>query len=286
MALVLSDAVSLSPEAKEILRKLRKQMSGKTGDLAKSLREDKNFKVLLGNLQDMQEVVYGDKRKELEKQGTEFHAPIQIPLGSGEKERRSPRRGVVGDDRLDGILEKMIVFAPSDLAKGVLKKELEPLGENIIAAVKAFGVRMIILPRNQALTDLRIAGMSVVARGERTFDGRPWEQVRGIYCQDRRLIVVGEERIGNPFHSVGRHEFAHAFDHTFTTKNQRRLPLSVQLWNLFRQDREGLVSSYASTNPAEYFAESVETFFKPGGKDELQKVDPKMFQYLENLFAA
>jgi len=143
-----------------------------------------------------------------------------------------------------------------------------------------------VLERNKALTDIKINGMMIVAPSEKTFDGRPWGIVRGIYCGNRRVFVVGEEMLGESSRSVARHEFAHAYDHVFSEMNHRKLPLSVQLWNLFREERTGLVSSYAGTRPAEYFAESVEAFFQDSTRESLRQQDPRMFQYLEQLFAA
>ena len=98
--------------------------------------------------------------------------------------------------------------------------------------------------------------------------------------------MEGEELVGRPHQSGARHELAHAYDHVFSQKNQRRMPLSVQLWNSFREHRAGLVSQYAATNPAEYFAESVEAFFQEGGRESLRQKDPLMFDYLRQLFAA
>ena len=173
---------------------------------------------------------------------------------------------------IEGLQEKMIGVAKDGIAKNItnpvgihlLKQnyyymdvnELDPLGEKMLSFVKNFGVHIIILKRNENLTQRKIKGMMIAAPGERSFDGRPWEIVRGIYCPDRRLIVAGEELLGMGKRSVMRHEFGHAFDNAFTKRNQRRLPLSVQLWNSFAPTRKALPSEYASTNPAEYFAES------------------------------
>ena len=172
----------------------------------------------------------------------------------------------------------------------VQRRQHHPLPQIEIAETWTGVVEQRVMTRadqdRQALTDIKLHGMMIVAPSERTFDGRPWGAVRGIYCSDRRLFVVGEELIGRSDGSVARHEFAHAYDHTFSQKNHRRLPLSVQLWNSFRQERTGLVSAYAATNPAEYFAESVEAFFQEGARDALRQQDPLMFDYLKQLFAA
>lgn len=283
MALLISDVVLLSPEAKEILRKLRKRMQNDGGS-ARSLSRQKDIKDLIYNLQQLRDAVYKDEKEDvLESVRAQPHQ-IFIPLGVGERDeatRRASRNGQVRE-----ILDKMIVYAPNNDLRNTLMCELEVLGEKIVDTVKKFGVKIIILDRRMPLSSLKIAGMSVVARGEKTFDGRDWDTVRGLYDQSRRLMVIGEEKVGLPNCSTARHEFAHAFDHTFTTKNQRRLPLSVQLWNLFREQRRSVVSRYACTNPAEYFAESVEAYFIPAGKEYLRENDSQMFQYLETLFEA
>jgi Mlc titration factor MtfA (ptsG expression regulator) len=80
-----------------------------------------------------------------------------------------------------------------------------------------------------------------------------------------------------------RHEFAHAYEDCWSQKRQRRNPLSVELWYRFEQTRRGFVTAYASTQPAEYFAESVEAFFAPNLREQLRQVDPEMFAYLTEL---
>lgn len=289
------DMVALSPEAQEFLRVLKKY--GKDSDQVRKYLDEKDMKKLIYSYKELRDLVYGGEEEEEEeddgdpargrKKKRQKGMPavpnsmlLQFSSGSRGKAGRP-----FGWNETRDLLDKMIVHDNGSPARKELIKELEPLGMGIIQPVRAFGVHIILLPPNQNLTQIRIKGMSIVAPGERSFDGRPWEMVRGLYDNSRRIIVIGEENVGNPRHSVGRHEFAHAFDHTFSEKNQRRLPLSVQLWNLFRQDREGLITDYAGTNPQEYFAESVEAFFRQAGREELEKKDPKMFTYLENLFS-
>ncbi|MCD6310189.1 MAG: zinc-dependent peptidase [Candidatus Eremiobacteraeota bacterium] len=280
IALLLTDAVELSPAAKEILRKLRKQMSGHPQ--IGSMRDEDDIQELIYTLRQLRKAVYGKEEEEVEGEPVDVNVPKVIPL-SRKKGKRSPARGP-RDGRVADILEKMIVYAPSRDKKLSLMRELEIMGEKFLNTVRKFGVKIIILPRNQALTDLKIAGMHVVTRQEKTFDGRPWSSVRGIYDQGRRLVVLGEERIGTPYSSAARHELAHAYDHTFSSQHGRRLPLSVQLWNMFRKTRGSLISDYAGVNPQEYFAECVENFFNPTGKEKLAEQDPQMFQYLQALF--
>lgn len=283
------DVVALSPEAKELMKLIKKY--GKNSEQVAKFIKTKNMKDLLYSYKELRDLVLEDeeedenqdpaKKKKKKNKGmpltlNQFYIPLSV------KGREGGKRSM-GWTRSREMLDKMIVFSENDSRKKDLIKELDVMGENIIQMVKSFGVHIIILPRNMNLTQIRIKGMSVVSQGERTFDGRPWEYVRGLYDNSRRLIVIGEENIGLS-RSTARHEFAHAFDHTFSEKHGRKLPLSVQVWNLFRKEREGLISQYAGTNPQEYFAEAVEAFFRQNGRDKLMEEDPQMYQYLENLF--
>ncbi len=287
------DLVALSPEAREFMRLLKKY--GKDSPQMQQFLQGKNVDKLVYSYKELLDAVYRKDQDDQEEEEEEDTAQgrkkkqkrpampnsMVLQFTSGE---RSARGRTQSWSRARELLDKMIVFDPDESIRRMLIRELEVLGEEIISAVRQFGVHIIILPRNQNLTQIRIKGMSVVAPGQKSFDGRPWEMVRGLYDISRRIMVIGQENIGNPRHSTAIHEFAHAFDHTFSEKNQRRLPLSVQLWNLFRQEREGLITDYAGTNPQEYFAESVEAYFGTTARDELEKKDPKMFSYLENLF--
>lgn len=277
MALLLSDVITLSPEAQAILKKLKEKMD-ETGEGLSKIFDDEEF---MKNFQKLKSMV-GKKDRAIKEHKEPAHK-IEIQIGKGEREKT---KSTFSYTPLREKIDKMIVYSPNDASKKIILQELEVLGDNIISASKKFGVRIIILKENEAITDLKIAGMSVVGKGEKTFDGRNWEHVRGIYDQERRLIVLGEEQLGYRNRSTARHEFAHAFDHTFTTKNQRKLPLSVQLWNLFGRERKELVTEYAATNPAEYFAECVEEFFNPSGDQKLKEKDPQMHDYLKNLFMA
>lgn len=318
-ALLFTDMVNLSPEAKALLKKLRRQMAGlpdEPGD-----QESQDVKDLIVTLRQLRDLVYGKDEEEdapdeetlwesarkgrllngngkPPENGRYFHPPVTGNTRQSKAYYYNPPvmqlsstvHGGGGSARPGGvvrdIVERMIVYSPSHQARQSTIDELVVLGEKVVDTVSRFGVKLIILEPQRALTDLRLAGMSVVAPHERTFDGRPWAEVRGLYDQSRRIMVLGQEKLGQPASSAARHEFAHAFDHTFTVRHSRRQPLSVQLWNLFAEQRRGLVTPYAGTNPAEYWAESVESFFKPNGRDVLRQCDPQMLQYLEALFAS
>jgi len=284
MALLLTDVVELTPQARKILEQLRQSLGQDGAELAAALR-GKGNEQLIYTYKQLRDLVYG-KPDQPDQEGRTVDDPnaFVVPLGGKEEPRRRPRSGGMSEAR--ELVMKMIVATPSEQIKRVLATELEILGEKVIDACKRFGVRIVVLGRRQVMSELKIGGTFLVGKGEKTFDGRPWDGVRGIYDQGRRLMVLGEETVANPRHSAPRHEFAHAFDHTFTSRNQRRLPLSVQLWNLFQDDRSSLVSEYAATNPAEYFAECVEAYFRESSRAELAGRDPRMHEYLTQLFSS
>lgn len=300
--LLSEDLVDLSPEAKELLRNLHKQRTKRNGKTdSKGEQKNADFMSLLSGLEELRKEVEerqkDDDNEAFFRRGEPFVPPQlilsqHVPLPPGAARRSWDGTGAAGGAgrrSLNGaglLAKKLVAYAPRPELREIFAEELQVFGQAIIGQVKQFGVRAIILERNRALTDIKINGMMVVAPSERTADGRPWGMVRGLYCTDRRLFVVGEELLGLGVRSTARHEFAHAYDHVFSEKNGRRMPLSVQLWNSFRQKRAGLVSDYAGVNPAEYFAESVEAFFQEGARDALRQQDPQMFDYLHQLFAA
>lgn len=294
-ALIFTDVVNLSPEAKELLKKLRRQMSGQKSGAAES---QESIQDLIYSLRQLRDLVYGEAEngktdetgEEPPKQGKgraggHNGQPLMVPLGGPTRQPSRPRAARPGGALRDTV-HRMIKYGSSSQSKESVADELVVLGEKMLTDVASFGVHIVVLEPNRPLTAIRVAGMAVVAPGERTFDGRPWEQVRGLYDQSRRMLVVGEEVLGHPQRSACRHEFAHAFDHTFQERNKRLQPLSVQLWNLFAAQRKGVVTEYARTNPQEWFAETVETFFKPNGRELVAEKDPQMYQYLEALFAS
>jgi hypothetical protein len=287
------DIVSLSPEAQEFIRLLKKY--GKNSAEVKTFLKDEDVKKLIGSYKQLRELVNDDDEEEEDedpatgkkRKKNKLKGKPAVPNVMTFQLSRQAREGSgkqMDWNRVRELIDSMIAYCNDENLRKTLVLELEPLGEQIIHMVKSFGVRIIVLPKQLSLPQLKIRGMSLVGKGERTFDGRPWDVVRGIYCQDRRIIVIGEERVGQIKSSTARHEFAHAFDHTFSQKHHRRLPLSVQLWNLFRDKRGGMITDYAATNPMEYFAECVEVFFTPSGKTALMEKDRLMHDYLDKLF--
>lgn len=292
--LLTTDSLDLSPDAREFLYKLRKKMrdEGKSRGFAYSSKQD--FEALLSGLEELREELGREEQEESRHEPLEqkpfFPSVIQlssyVPRQAGQTTGwGGGAAGPAGNPAAE-LIGKMIRHAPTNEARARMVRELEPMGAVIVDKLKRWGLNVIVLDRHMSLTDLTIKGMRVVAPGEKTFDGRPWSVVRGLYDQSRRLLVVGEELLGNPGRSAARHEFAHAYDHYVQEKESRTHPLSVQLFNRFSKERSGMVSDYARTNPQEWFAESVEAFFEESARELLRSRDPLMFDYLTQLFAS
>ena len=290
----LEDMVTLSPEAKAYLKKLRRKLLKRQSEDVLDGEEDeedrpspKEFHELLNDLDTFRKQTAEAEAAQAEKKAPlkrNFIIPSVIQLSGFVPQISIPASSYRMYSPVREMIDKMIYHAPNDAAREKVQDELEPMGGQLVKLIRSFGSHIIVLDRNQALTQLKIKNMYVVAPSERTFDGRPWSQVRGLYDNARRLLVIGEEQLGQPKHSVARHEFGHAYDHAYSETHGRKLPLSVQLWNKFRKTRTGLISAYAATNPAEYFAESVEAYFQPHLRPLLEQRDPEMYTYLNELF--
>lgn len=186
-------------------------------------------------------------------------------------------------EELREILGGIIVRASNDRIKSRLIDELEPLQAYMIKACRNFGVKIGLLGRREKISDLHIDGQPLSAPGERTADGRTADSIRGFYYLNERLIVIGEEQIGAPGRLVSVHEFAHAYDHTFSENHFQSHYLSTQLWHRFSGSRLAPVTEYAGMRPEEYFAESLEAYFFPEGAAVLRRNDPEMYAFLGNL---
>lgn len=278
LALLLADLIQLSPEAKLLLKKLRTAAGDET--------EEVDWMALLRELKEKRNGGSGQSSEGENSRLNLITLPVMRPplpevlprenSNSGKKQKK--------DNEVRLLLSKMIVRSPNAHLKELLIDELEPLKLYVVNACKNFGVHILLLGKKERISDLRIHGMALAVPGEKTLDGRLKDHVRGFYYEDRRLIVLGEEQIGFPNHRTGVHEFAHAYDHTFSEKHYQMHYLSTQLWNLFGDSRGSLISSYAGISPAEYFAESMEGYFLPAKKGWLKHNDPQMYEFLSNLF--
>ena len=298
LRLLSQDELELSEEAMDLLRKHRKRKKKKRGRGRQQAQSEEEFLELLGQLEEQEPVL---TEAPLHMQESKPFLPPVITLSSyspvveQNRPKPKPRRIEEGEEvdfrrlnRAGRTALEMIVECPNKISAMRVAQDLEVFGNDMISEVKKFGTRIIVIPPHQRLTDLKIAGMFLVGDGAKTHDGRSWSVVRGIYASKRRVIVMGEELLeesGRGGQSVVRHEFAHAYEDAWSTPRQRRHPLSVELWYRFEKTRKAFVSQYASTKPAEYFAESVDAYFIPRTRTLLAQSDPEMYTFLTELFS-
>jgi hypothetical protein len=78
------------------------------------------------------------------------------------------------------------------------------------------------------------------------------------------------------------HEMAHVIHLNFLNDDQRD-----KIGNLYDHAKKtnSFISTYAKTNPYEYFADSVEAYFSSGfGKAVLEKTDPEMHNFIKSVY--
>jgi hypothetical protein len=291
--------VELSEEARDILRKLKKRK--KRGREREAEQSEQEFLQLLAQLDEQDMVPLAElPRKDitpslppplltLSSYGTLLEESRPTPPPPPPRRLPAPHSDISSLTRAGKVALAMVAIAPGKDSAMKVARDLEPFGSEVLGEVKRFGTRLVVVEPRVAFSEVKIGGLHLFGAGEKTFDGRPWSAVRGVYMPKRRMICLGEELLDESSRSgrsVVRHEFAHAYEHTWSEKRGRRQPLSVELWYRFERTRKGFITAYASTQPAEYFAESVEAFFAPGLSDQLRSGDPEMFAYLGELFGA
>jgi len=128
-------------------------------------------------------------------------------------------------------------------------------------------------------------------RGRRTFDGRVWDDVRGVGgLRAATGIEALDEAAAFGFDTFA-HEVAHQV-HFFTFSPLERARLRA-LYKLAISEHRCL-DYYAASNEAEYFGQGVEAYVslakRPGSETthghtrwELKRVDPKLYAFIEGL---
>ncbi len=289
LRLLTQDEIRLSEEAQELLRKLRKRKKRGRGRQREDSEEE--FLALLDQLEDLEPPAADPlphrqpSRPFLPPVLTlSTFRPVDAPLPQRTQETAPsrPRLSKAGKAAAD-----MVAIAPDRESVLQVAHDLEVFGKEMILEVYRFGTRIIIVDGRTPLTEVTVGGTKLFGAGEKTFDGRPWSVVRGVYSAKRRVICIGQELLNQSRQtgrSTVRHEFAHAYEDAWSKKRQRHHPLSVELWYRFEATRQSFISQYASTQPAEYFAESVEAFFMPNHRETLRHADPDMHRFLSELF--
>ncbi|MFA5506134.1 MAG: hypothetical protein WC314_08850 [Vulcanimicrobiota bacterium] len=294
LALLTRDEVELSEEAMDLLLKHKKKKKRGRGR-----HQDDSEEAFLELLEQLEEQEIRPPVVIPNNDETPFLPPvIQLsnyspavensrPRRTSDNSSKSPEDDYLRLSRAGRIAMAMIADCPSKSSAKRVAKDLEVFGSQVLAEVKQFGTRIIVIPPHQSLTSIKLGGLFLFGAGEKTHDGRDWSGVRGAYSAKRRVIVLGEELIDESRRtgrSVVRHEFAHAYEDAWSKKRQRKFPLGVELWYRFEKSRKAFISEYASTKPAEYFAESVEAYCSSQHRQRLRAADPEMYEYISTLF--
>ena len=128
-------------------------------------------------------------------------------------------------------------------------------------------------------------------RGKRTFDGRVWDDVRGIGGLQAATGIEALDEAGQFGFDTLAHEIAHQV-HQFTFLPVQRVRIT-QLYK--RAVRDGrCIDYYAASNEMEYFGQGVEAFAclvkRPGGETthghtrfELYRTDPDLYEFVASI---
>lgn len=128
-------------------------------------------------------------------------------------------------------------------------------------------------------------------RGRRTFDGRVWDDVRGIGGLRAATGIESLDEAASFGFDTFAHEVAHQVHFYAFTPLQR-----ARLLSLYRHamDEQLCLDFYAASNEAEYFGQGVEAFVsfakRPGGETthghtrfELLRRDPELYAFIASL---
>lgn len=294
LRLLTQDEVEFSQEALELLLKERKQRKKKRGRGRHRDDSEEAFLELLDQLEseEIKQPVVPLKREEKPFLPPVIQLSNYSPLVENNRPKKKASSEQFDDDYLrlsrpGRIAMSLIADCPSKNSAKKVAKDLEIFGSDVLTEVKGFGTRILVVPAHKPITSIKLGGLFLFGPGEKTHDGRGWSSVRGAYSAKRRVIVLGEELLDESRRSgrsVVRHEFAHAYEDAWSKKRRRKFPLGVELWYRFEKTRNAFISEYASTKPAEYFAESVEAFCDSRHSERLRAADPDMYTYISELF--
>lgn len=168
---------------------------------------------------------------------------------------------------VNGVTIENYGASPAAVAEAESIARREVTRPDLITAMANRKVTLVIIPADRKMTDLpEFASL----RGQKTFDGRPWEGVRGSggsSMPDGRIVIgVSEENLAHlpadPYggkYSVGLHELAHSLqnyalpraDHQAVTDAYDARKAAGGPWT----------EAYGSSNEMEYFAQLTNAWF-------------------------
>jgi hypothetical protein len=157
-------------------------------------------------------------------------------------------------------------------------------------------VSVVVIPANAKMTDVPELN---ALKGQKTFDGRPWEDVRGeggMRMRDGSFVVgVAEETLTHAApdtypagYNLAMHEIAHVVQDLAIDKNDAKAV--TQAFKERTKAGGPFTDTYASNNQREYFAQATVCYFGEdkgqgeNGADWLQKNDPAMYAVMQRVY--
>jgi len=192
---------------------------------------------------------------------------------------------------------EVTAYAPSDLAEAEATRVVTAMTArpDLQRKLKAAKVELVIIPQHTKMTDLpEFASL----KGRRTFDGRVWDDVRGVggtpTPDGRTAVGIPEENLadlpsdgypGN--YSVAIHELAHVIHEHVTRDEKAAIDAAFEA----RKAAGGpWTEPYGSSNSHEYFAQATNAFFDRNvgmgnsGKPWLRQNDPAILALLTKIY--
>ncbi len=208
-----------------------------------------------------------------------------LPVQEGVQRRRVLGVDITGTNVSPSALDACERFLTDMLAR-------RPDIQRRLATVQA---TLVIVPRDGRMTDL--PQFSDLA-GQTTFDGRPWEEVRGsggmasggawnIGIAEETLIHTEGSAYGEGT-NVGMHEFAHTL-HTKGLSREERARVTA-LYEARRRAGGPWTEAYGASNELEYFAQATNCYFRQNkgiGQNDpgwLEANDPGLYAFLGEVY--
>lgn len=219
-------------------------------------------------------------------------APLKIsnpqPVKAGEQRRTVAGVQLIGRDVSPSALDacerfvKMTIGNRPDIQKRMTEAN----------------VALVIVPRDKKMTDLpEFAAL----KDQKTFDGRPWSEVRGSGGRSAPggvwAIAVPEENLvdtpgvkdgyGSGY-SVGLHEFTHTIQSKGVTEAEGKK--IKELYDARKKAGGPWTEAYGASNDQEYFAQATNCYFSENGNigkngpDWLRQNDRAMYDFLTGLY--
>lgn len=181
-------------------------------------------------------------------------------------------------------LQSMLLRPVASRTMALLDRELQPFGKAVLDELERFHLRLFVLGRRETAREAIVRGEFYSEAGERTWEGRLYSLNRCFYDARRRVLVVGEERLGRFPRSELRAEIGRAIDDYLQATDFENPGLSALLWTKFGQRRTRPVA-FEEVDAESYFPLSTEAFFEASLASTMAKEDPDMHRFLSDLVA-